>query len=73
MASVDPHGDEVSDEGCEICSFMELRHRMLQLAVDCYKISNSGNPQREIVGLAKAFEAYLVGEEADDAISSGTH
>ena len=74
MASVEPHGDdEAGDGGCEGCAVMDLRHQILLMAVDAFKISNSGNPQREIISLAKAFEAYILGEEADDAISSGTH
>ena len=70
MASVEPHGDdEVGDEVCEGCAFMSLRHQMLQLAVE----ANKANPGKDIVALAKAFEAYILSEDIDDVKPSGTH
>ena len=74
MASVEPHGDDETDgEVCEGCVSMDLRHQMLQLAIDAYRSSPGHHPGPDVIAIAKVFEAYLVGEEADDAVSSGTH
>lgn len=65
MASTEPHGDDEA-EVCDGCAFLGLRQQVLYMAIEVFKVSNSGNPQTEIMKLAKSFEAYLLGDDEDD-------
>lgn len=74
MASVEPHGDdETGDEICEACAFVNMRHQMLQLAIDAYRSSPGQSPGPDVIAIAKAFEAYILDEDNEQPKSSGTH